>query len=182
MWRPQYSFLVLCLFPACSDEYARAPDVDIGTLCTSCGACEERLAVAGALHVSGTIDYEEIPPVGGPHSQCWTTWGVHEAPVRPENWVHNLEHGGVVLLYHCDDGCEDERSELSSFVNTHPRTVLTEYAPLPQRFAVVSWEHRLVTDCLDLDAFERFYDARFDHGLESIDSDPPAICSARPDL
>jgi hypothetical protein len=27
------------------------------------------------------------------------TWGVHDTPVIGDRWVHDLEHGGIVVLY-----------------------------------------------------------------------------------
>ena len=107
---------------------------------------------------------------------------MHETEVRTERWVHNLEHGGVVLLYHCNDDCETDVQSLRDFVASHPRTLLTSYAALPQRFAAVAWEHRIVSECLDLAAIERFYAARVDHGPESLSDPPPVVCAERPQL
>jgi hypothetical protein len=101
---------------------------------------------------------------------------VHDTPLPAENWVHNLEHGGIVLLYHCPKGCKAEVAELSDFVSSHPRTLLTEYDDMDAKFAAIAWEYRLLLDDLDLDAIGEFYIEHFDHGLESIDSDPPAGC------
>lgn len=180
------SFAALLLLPwvACTDEdaYRRPPDVDAGMLCANCGGCEEKLPVTSAFHVTGSVPYEDLPPVGGDHSACWASWGVHDTEVRTERWVHNLEHGGVVLLYHCDDACDSDIDQLRAFVANHPRTLLTPYAQLPRRFGVVAWEHRLLSDCVDLEALARFYEARYDHGLESIPDEPSPICEERPEL
>lgn len=140
------------------------------------------MQATSAFHVTGQVPYPNLPPTGGDHSGCWDTWGVHEEEVRTERWVHNLEHGGVVLLYRCDDGCPDDVERLRAFVSNHARTLLTPYAKLPRRFGIVAWEHRLLSDCIDEAALERFYAARFDHGLESIDSEPSTICRERPEL
>ena len=142
------------------------------------GGKEEMLSIASAQHVAGTIVYEDRPPAGGPHNPCWAEWGVHDEPVRAENWVHNLEHGGVVLLHNCAGGCAQEVDDLEAFVAAHPRTLLTEYTDMDARFAIVAWGYRLLLDdALDLDAFEAFYAAHFDHGLESIDAPPGAQCN-----
>lgn len=182
--RLRLSWLWSCLLVACSDDITSRTDavVDAGELCTHCGACEEIISVNTATHVTGTVDYPSQPPVGGDHSQCWANWGVQDSELKPERWVHNLEHGGVALLYRCENDCDEDIARLSTFTNDHPRTLLTAYSKLPQRFAIVSWEHRLVSDCLDLDAFELFYKANFDHGLESIDSGPSLVCQQRPEI
>jgi hypothetical protein len=128
-------------------------------------------------HFEGNINYADKPPAGGPHNPCWASYGVHDDPVPAESWVHNLEHGAVVYLYNCPDGCDDDIAALSEFVRDgRPRALLTPYADMEHRFAVVSWGERLQTDVLDLDAFAKFYAEHQDHGLESISSGPPGGC------
>ncbi len=85
-------------------------------------------------------------------------------------------HGGVVLLHRCPDGCAAEVEMLSAFVRGHELTVLTEYATMPKRFAFVAWGYRLQSDTLDPAALQAFYAAHFDHGPESLGSDPPVAC------
>ncbi|WP_205472541.1 DUF3105 domain-containing protein [Nocardioides sp. SYSU D00038] len=50
-------------------------------------------------HVDGDVDYEQSPPVGGPHADEWLDCGVYDAPVPEENLVHDLEHGTVVITH-----------------------------------------------------------------------------------
>ena len=147
-----------------------------GRLCASCGGCEEVQSVKGGDHTRAPITYPDPPPTGGPHNPCWARWGVHDAPVGAERWVHNLEHGGVVLLYNCPAGCPAELAQLKQFVTTHKSTLLTAYDMLPVRFAIISWGHRLVADCADIATFEAFYAANFDHGAESNSSQPDPSC------
>lgn len=144
--------------------------------CTSCGSCSEQLPVTSWTHVPGPIVYPDPPPVGGNHDPCWAPWGIHEDEVPARNWVHNLEHGGVVFLHHCPDGCAADLEAFENLARRNERTLLTAYPELPARFALVAWGNRLVSDCLDIAAFQAFYDAHFDHGLESIGSGPPASC------
>jgi len=175
---------LMCLFgSACaSRELANLPEVDAGVLCTSCGSCAEMLPIEGTpVHVTGDIEYTQIPPVGGPHRGCWADWGVAESELPAGRWVHNLEHGGVVLLYRCDD-CEAELESLRAFVREHPRTLLSSYAQLPTRFAAVSWGHRLLSDCFDPELFLRFYETRVARAPESLDAPPPSNCARSPEL
>ncbi|MBW3568528.1 DUF3105 domain-containing protein [Candidatus Parcubacteria bacterium] len=46
--------------------------------------------------------YNSDLPSSGPHAQQPTNWGIHETEVPPETFVHNLEHGGVVIAYKPD--------------------------------------------------------------------------------
>jgi hypothetical protein len=145
-------------------------------ICTATGQCEQSIPVPSHNHVNGPIAYPDPPPAGGDHSPCWGTWGVHDQALGAEHWVHNLEHGGVVFLYRCPDDCAPEVQQLADFVKAHRLTLLTEYDALPTRFGVVSWGHRLLSDALDLRAFEAFYTAHVDQAPESIDSPPPSSC------
>lgn len=165
-----------------SHALGNLPEVDAGMLCTPCGGCAEQLPIEGTpVHVTGPVQYMQIPPVGGPHHGCWSDWGAFDSEVPAERWVHNLEHGGVVLLYHCDD-CEAELAPLRAFVADHPRTLLSPYAQLPTRFAAVAWGHRLLSDCFDQATFQTFYDTRVARGPESIADPPPSYCARSPDL
>jgi hypothetical protein len=132
-------------------------------------------------HIPTPIDYPDPPPTSGDHNPCWATWGVHDDVVPAERWVHNLEHGGVVFLYKnaaalsaSDRSAADGGTlgELTALVQRLPRTLLTQYDALPKNFAMVSWGHRIVSDCFDADAAETFYAQHFNQGREDIPDDP----------
>jgi hypothetical protein len=142
----------------------------------SCNTREERVPITSEYHVDGELDYPEPPPAGGNHSACWASWGVHDAEVPDENWVHNLEHGGVVFLHDCPDGCAAEIETMKVYVSGRTQAMLLPYAALPTRFALVSWGVRLLTDCFDMPRFQRFYAANVDNAPESIPDDPPRSC------
>jgi hypothetical protein len=142
-----------------------------------CATREQQLTVSTAWHVTGDVVYTDLPPVGGDHNQCWADWGAHEREVADEKWVHNLEHGGIVFLYSCaNGGCANEVDTLRVFVSGRTQALLTPYAALPTRFAVVAWGVRLTTNCFDMPAFQRFYQQHVDNAPESIASDPPRSC------
>jgi len=149
-------------------------------ICTATGECEESIHVSSSAHIDTGIVYPDPPPAGGPHASCWTTFGVHSTEVADDNWVHNQEHGGVVFLYHCPAGCDAEVATLTALVAGKSFAVLSSYSLMPERFAVTAWGHRLVTDTLDVDAFEAFYAAHVDHGPESSSGNPPSVCNPAP--
>lgn len=173
------------VWSACGDDSGepRPPLGDAAiALCTSCDGCAEVIPVTSAMHLSGRIDYPDKPPASGPHNgRCWSDWGVLESEVPAERWVHNLEHGGVVFLHHCPDGCEEDLDTLRELVTGRRFALLTSYAELPTRFAVIAWGVRMLSDCLDRESFEAFYDTHVNRAPESIDSPPPSICSSVPD-
>jgi hypothetical protein len=144
--------------------------------CEECGGCLESFAVTDVRHLSGDLQYEDPPPVGGPHNACWSRWGVHDEEVADERWVHNLEHGGVVFLHNCPDGCPDEIEQLEALTERIGFALLTPYSRLPARFAAVAWGHRIVSDCLDITALEAFFREHQGDSPEYVRSDPPANC------
>lgn len=165
------SICALCVsaLSACSDD-------PVPVICTASGICEESIPVTSANHTWNAIDYPDPPPVGGDHSPCWAQFGVHATELEDENWVHNLEHGGIVFLYRCPSGCDAEQVALEALVVGRRFAVVTPYSEMTANFAVVAWGRRLVLDVLDLEAFEAFYAAHADDAPESSSADPPASC------
>lgn len=145
-------------------------------VCASCGGCEEVQEVLSTRHTTEALTYSDPPPTSGPHNPCWASWGIHDEPTPAERWVHNLEHGAVVFLYNCPEGCDAEVATLKELAGSRSFTLLTAYADLPGRFAVVSWGHRLVTDCVDERAFTQFYDNNVNHAPESSTGEPNPGC------
>lgn len=148
--------------------------LDSSADCDLCGGgCVDYEDVGSASHVEGEVAYETYPPMGGDHDACWAEWGVHTTAVADENWVHNLEHGGVVFLYDCPEGCDGEVSQLSAYVTAlGPTALLTPYAEMDVKFAAVSWGWRLLQDCLDMSTMQTFYSVHVDHGPESSTASP----------
>jgi hypothetical protein len=167
----------LALLAACGDDAPTWPDAGTtpvdGGICTSSGDCEEIYPVSSRAHVPEPVDYPDRPPAGGPHSACWTWWGVHSDPVPDERFVHNQEHGGVIFVYHCPDGCPAEQAALEGLVDGRPYAVVVPYDEMTAKYAVLAWGYRLVTDTFDLDAFEAFYDEHVDRGPEKFPPPPP---------
>ncbi len=147
--------------------------------CTACGGdCRyEASNYAIRNHISADLLYAGLP-TGGNHHPCWAAWGEHTKPPGDERWVHNMEHGGVVFLYRCPDGCEAEVEQLRNYAATLPQGtwVLAPEPNLSSRFGVVAWGFKLQTDCFDLAATTAFYDLHEGNGPEATQMAPPAQC------
>lgn len=162
---------------ACGDEQTPKGEQNRAAA-NVCGVEPQNLPGQMSAHVvvGAEVPYLDPPPVGGTHSQCWADYGVYDEELADETWVHNLEHGAIVLLYNCPDGCPTEVAELEAFTSGHERVILTPYAALPTRFAATAWEWRWLSDCFDLPAIERFYESRFNKGPEDVKGGAPDVC------
>ncbi|MBI1801885.1 MAG: DUF3105 domain-containing protein, partial [Chloroflexi bacterium] len=64
--------------------------------------------------------YNSTPPTSGPHYGTPANWGKYEQGLAEETWIHNLEHGGIVALYNCPQGCPELVSKLEGLLKTGP--------------------------------------------------------------
>ncbi|GAB3765662.1 hypothetical protein FB382_002058 [Nocardioides ginsengisegetis] len=91
-------------------------------------------------HVEGDVDYDQTPPVGGPHDPVWLDCGVYDAPVRDENAVHDLEHGAVWISYSPDLSADD----VAKLAEQLPQNgIMAPYVGLPSPVVVTVWERQL---------------------------------------
>jgi len=86
---------------------------------------EEVLVSQGNTHIpfgsQSPIAYNSVPPSSGPHYDGLAAWKVYQPddPQRYEFLNHNLEDGGVLLYYQCDDGCPELLTELEDLVQPY---------------------------------------------------------------
>lgn len=133
----------------------------------------EQFCSEGSAHLEvGTeIEWENNPPHSGPHWPMWQLWGEHESTVEREYWVHNLEHGGIVLAYRCPGGCEADLEVLRTVMSMRPelRILLTPDPELPSDgFAAVSWTWVHSFETPDLDTLLCFVDQHENHAPENV--------------
>ena len=82
--------------------------------------------------------YNSDPPTSGPHTDALAPWGVHNDPIAKEMQVHNLEDGGIVINYSCQD-CPDLVERLKAITRRYDRVVLAPYSGLDRRIALTAW-------------------------------------------
>lgn len=95
--------------------------------------------------------YNSDPPTSGPHTSGLAQWGVHTEPIPKEMQVHNLEDGGVVINYSCQD-CPDLVKRLTAVAERYDRVVLAPYNGLERKIALTAWGR--------IDTFDEFDEAR----------------------
>jgi hypothetical protein len=142
----------------------------------------------GNSHVgaSAKVTYPVCPPASGKHINQpprgpipARIYGPDDA-AAPNGWVHNLEHGGLVLLYSCDKGACDEASlaQLQPFFDGFPPSSICQVPPgtvgpvvarfeeMPTKYAALIWDRVLYLDTLDV---QQIYDFFLRYGEQITD-------------
>lgn len=138
----------------------------------TCGAVEKQEALTEAGHIPDCtpVDYATNPPSSGPHYPTWADFGEYDFALPRGFWVHNLEHGAVVVTYHCEDGCEQDLAAARAWLaglkpdagcdaNGPARALLIPDPKLDVPWAASAWGYTLRADCFDAAAFSAFYEA-----------------------
>ena len=122
----------------------------------------------GNLHIPGgtrsPVAYNTTPPTSGPHYDPLARWGVHTEPIPDELQVHNLEDGGVLIQYRCDEPCPQLVEQLTAagqpyLSSPHPYVILAPYPEMETRIALTAWGR--------IDQFEEFDEARIRRFIEA---------------
>ncbi len=144
-------------------------------------ATEVEVPNEGTLHIpagqKGT--YSHYPPSSGPHwSQAGLApvqAGVYTQPVAPEQWIHNLEHGYIVVLYNCPEDCPDVVDALRRFFNNVPnshfgnqKVVISPNAEIQSPIVALAWTRELDLSGFDEGRLLEFYKKWVDTGPEQV--------------
>jgi hypothetical protein len=139
--------------------------------------------------------YTYCPPASGFHVNAAGLgpiqprfYGPDDA-TEPQGWIHNLEHGGLVLLYSCAGGCPDDATlqKLSDFVSpaTFPTSpvckvpagvvgpTVARFDDMKTRFAAVLWDRVLLIDTFDTAQIFTF----FQQFGDTTEPEKPVQCS-----
>lgn len=108
-------------------------------------------------HVSSQADleYDRVPPTGGPHYADVVGPGVYDEPQSLGKLVHNLEHGHVVVYYDPEVITPAARESLERFAEQHGDTwaamvVVPHPADDPEAdYVLTAWGKRLTMDGYD---------------------------------
>jgi hypothetical protein len=112
-----------------------------------------------ATHVQGAVEYDQTPPVGGPHSATWQNCGFYAAPVNSENAVHSMEHGAVWITYQPDLPA-DQVGQLRELAEGTTYILVSQHANLPAPVVASAWGKQVQLQSASdpaLDAFVRTY-------------------------
>jgi hypothetical protein len=139
----------------------------------------------GREHVAeGTpLTYRYYPPASGSHYPSPQPAGVYRQEVPEGNWIHSLEHGYIVALVKCPDGCPDTFNQLEDlYKNGLPQSeqfksvkfvVVAYNKPFtdPSKEApvtLVAWDREMPLQSVDRDKIIAFYKQYVDKGPEAV--------------
>lgn len=169
MRRPQWVLPVVLLVAAtaCSSSGQEASTSDDGLL-----ESVRTTEIEDRSHVEGRVDYDEVPPLGGPHAPSWANCGVYtEQAVPSEFAVHSMEHGAVWITYPQDGDVDVEALRDLVVGQSH---VLVSPSPKVDELTATAWGAQLVLDGVDDPALPAFIEA-YVQGPQT--PEPGAPCS-----
>jgi hypothetical protein len=130
------------------------------------------------VQVGTSVAYAVCPPASGQH---YSSAGKGPIPprlygpddvVEPQSWVHNLEHGGLVVLYRCGSTCAEAAIEpLRALLTGLPESpvcgldpgqlspVVARFDQMAAPFAALLWDRILFLQTADVAAISSFYTA-----------------------
>ncbi len=136
-----------------------------------------RVPDEGRVHVSQSqpATYRHIPPASGPHYEDPVQAGFYEyLPLPPGTYVHNLEHGYIVVLYRRKDTPPALVQQLRDFYATTnqasaaAKLVIAPYDAMEHTVTALAWDWELSLDSFDAAKLRQFYDAHRDRGPETV--------------
>ncbi len=126
----------------------------------------------GSNHVGrgANATYAYCPPASGPHYNAQgvgpiaaRAYGPDDAAI-PQGWVHNLEHGALVILYQgtSDGATPDGQASLKSYFEEFPPVtgcgpVIARFDEMATPYAALVWDRVLQMDSFDAAQITAFW-------------------------
>lgn len=149
----------------------------------------------GQGHVAGgsTIDYAYCPPTSGDHYNTAGQGPIRrqffgpESEPRPGGWLHNLEHGYIVLAYRGGEGqapSEEVLGQMRTLFETAPQSnveaacppnklIVVRFDEMDTPFAMLAWDRALMMDSFDPEQALAFYE----QWVDSAQAPERGLCS-----
>jgi hypothetical protein len=131
--------------------------------------CGPLWADEGNAHVppGTTVTYHSNPPQSGPHFGQWVASGIYDQAVDPRGYVHNLEHGWVVLLYRSnapqaqidilEDFWRNPPADAQCPDAPKPRIIVSPAPDLDRAVALAAWRRGFTANALTRAELEAFF-------------------------
>lgn len=117
----------------------------------------QTFTVASAAHVEEPVDYEQDPPVGGPHWGQWQNCGFYSEPVRTEAAVHSLEHGAIWITYR--PTLSDDEIDRLRRLTRQPKILVSPWQGLQANVVASAWGAQIELEGADDERLDQFIQA-----------------------
>jgi hypothetical protein len=113
------------------------------------------------------ISYKEDIPKLGDHRPLWPVYGEYLF-VPTQRWLHNIEHGALIMLYHPCAHPEEVKHLRSLVTSCFDKHVITPSTLVPPErpFALVAWGCRLLMARVDEELVVKFIHEKVNKGPE----------------
>lgn len=141
-------------------------------------ATGQQFANEGQTHVDpGTpLNPKHYPPSSGNHYPMPLPWRFYDVEQADGYWVHDLEHGGVVILYNCGgQPCNDLKKQLDGLYSKikldkfqERKLVVTPNSKINTKLAIIAWTWVDQMDAFDETRLLNFFNAHVNKGPEDV--------------
>jgi uncharacterized protein DUF3105 len=175
--------LVVALYLNHQSEVAQANRIQFQAVTGTAGTEVPDEGTPTHIDPGQAAEYKFYPPTSGPHysvpGQAPADWQTIGSLVEGQ-FVHNLEHGGIAILYNCPSGneCTTLKNQLENYVKDlaplepqykEVKIVMTPYARgMQKKVALVAWHWVEFLDGYDQNAITRFYEIHVNQGPEKV--------------
>jgi hypothetical protein len=131
------------IYQRSTDEGGVSGNVGVSEAAANCESVES-FPAQGAAHIDVGAEHEpynSTPPTSGPHFEVPANPGFYSEPLPPEQVIHNLEHGFVVIWYR-SDAPERTIENIEAITRQElPATVAVPFDDIdrPHQFALTAW-------------------------------------------
>lgn len=122
-------------------------------------------------HVTGKVNYPQVPPVGGSHNPVWLNCGIYTTPVANENAVHSMEHGAVWMTYQPTLSSVGVQT-LQNLAHGHSYVILSPYPGLPTPVVITAWGVQLKVNSPNDPRLAQFI-AKYEQGPQTPEQGAP---------
>ena len=162
------------------DQTIRGQQAELeGKIRPEANPAEQTVPDEGAGHeeVGFPIGYQHYPPSSGTHyGETMPSLGFYDQTWPEGYWLHNLEHGDIVVLYNCPDDCPDLKAKLRALINKAPqrrcptpKLIVMPYSQgMTAPVAVLAWGRQLDLAEYDETAILDFFKRYEDRGPETV--------------
>ena len=145
----------------------------------------ENLPHYGATHqpVCTSLSYRTNPPSSGDHWPVWAEFRAYTEPVPRPMYVHNLEHGAVVMAFACGADCPEVPLAFEAAADAfgvdplcaakpggaqRSRILITPDPLLDEPIGLAAWRATYSATCIDPPSLLAFVEAHYAKGPENL--------------